>query len=189
MAASLCADSVSLRWTQSALLSQPKPFTDSLVPIVCSRALRANLKIAISASLSLPHDLGDTSLLSSFLQVIVMLEGSRFLLSSTQTLSLALRSTRESKPVETAQKLMLKWVSRELKERQVASVEEYVANGVGDLVLLGLWSIVQDQVKEAETIPLWFFARDDRIQKCVPFFQALASIARGVASFPSLPRS
>lgn len=96
-----------------------------------------------------------------------MLEGSRFLLSSTQTLSLALRSPRESKPVETAQKLMHKWVSRELKERQVASVEEYIANGVGDLVLLGLWSIVQDQVKEAETIPLWFFARDDRIQKCV----------------------
>ncbi|POY75114.1 hypothetical protein BMF94_1744 [Rhodotorula taiwanensis] len=131
------------------------------------RAIRANLKIAISASLSGPD--GDTSLLSSFLQVIVMLEGNKFLQSSTSTLSLALRSPLASKPVATAQRLMLKWVSRELAARQVASVEEYVANAVGDLVLLGLWSIVQDQLArgQVDSIPLYYFARDDRIQKAV----------------------
>ncbi|GAA5984101.1 hypothetical protein JCM10908_006051 [Rhodotorula pacifica] len=129
------------------------------------RALRANLKIAISASLSGPD--GDTSLLSSFLQVIVMLEGTKFLQSSMATLSLALRYPQASKPVAAAQKLMLKWVSRELADRQVASVEEYIANAVGDLVLLGIWSIVQDQLPGADSIPLYFFARDDRIQKAV----------------------
>ncbi|GJN90896.1 hypothetical protein Rhopal_003910-T1 [Rhodotorula paludigena] len=129
------------------------------------RALRANLKIAITASLS-SHE-NDTSLLSSFLQVIVMLEGTKFLHSSTQTLSLALRTPLASKPVETARGLMLKWVSRELKERQVASVDEYLANGTGDLILLGLWSVVQDQLPAAEPVPLYFFARDDRIQKAV----------------------
>ncbi|GAA5897983.1 hypothetical protein JCM8208_003216 [Rhodotorula glutinis] len=129
------------------------------------RALRANLKIAISASLSIPD--GDTSLLSSFLQIVVMLEGTKFLQSSTQTLSLALRAPLASKPVATAHGLMHKWVSRELKDKQVASVEEYLANATGDLVLLGLWSIVQDQVREADEVPLYFFARDDRIQKAV----------------------
>ncbi|GAA5870811.1 hypothetical protein JCM3774_001683 [Rhodotorula dairenensis] len=131
------------------------------------RALRANLKIAISASLSLSGPDGDTSLLSSFLQVIVMLEGNKFLQSATATLSLALRSPQASRPVAAAQQLMLKWVGRELADRQIASVEEYVANAVGDLVLLGIWSIVQDQVRDAESIPLYYFARDDRIQKAV----------------------
>ncbi|BGP48626.1 hypothetical protein JCM10450v2_004502 [Rhodotorula kratochvilovae] len=107
------------------------------------RALRANLKLAITASL-VSHE-GDTSLLSSFLQIVVMLEGTKFLHASTQTLSLALRAPLVSKPVETARRAMHKWVSRELKEKQVASVEEYLANATGDLVLLGLWSIVMDQ--------------------------------------------
>ena len=129
------------------------------------RALRANLKIAISASLSGPD--GDTSLLSSFLQVIVMLEGNKFLQSSTATLSLALRTPQASKPVSSAHQLMLKWVSRELAAAHIASVEEYLANAVGDLVLLGIWSIVQDQIRAAESIPLYYFARDDRIQKAV----------------------
>ena len=97
-----------------------------------------------------------------------MLEGTKFLHASTQTLSLALRAPLVSKPVETARRAMHKWVSRELKEKQVASVEEYLANATGDLVLLGLWSIVMDQVREAEEVPLYFFARDDRIQKCMP---------------------
>lgn len=141
-------------------LAQKDPAT-----LATLRAVRANLKIAIQASLSGPD--GDTSLLSSFLQVIVMLEGHKFLQASTADLSLALRNPLASKPVATAQKLMLKWVSRELAARQVATVEEYVANAVGDLILLGIWSIVQDQVREAEEIPLYYFARDDRIQKAV----------------------
>jgi len=106
-----------------------------------------------------------------------MLEGTKFLQSSTQTLSLALRAPLASHPVATAHGLMHKWVSRELKDKQVASVEEYLANATGDLVLLALWSIVQDQVREADEVPLYFFARDDRIQKCVPSHLALSSLS------------
>ncbi|GAA5894617.1 hypothetical protein JCM5296_002907 [Sporobolomyces johnsonii] len=127
------------------------------------RSLRANLKIAITSGL----DSGDTSLLASFLQVIVMTEGDRWLVASSHTLSLAFRTGPAAHPVETAKGIMHKWVSRELKARQVAAVEAYVDNAVGDLCLLGLWSIVQDQVPRAESIPLYFFARDDRIHKAV----------------------
>ncbi|GAA5967845.1 hypothetical protein JCM11641_005784 [Rhodosporidiobolus odoratus] len=132
------------------------------------RALRANLKIAIQASLS-PSST-DTSLLSSFLQVLLMLEGTRFLQSSSQTLSLALRSPPTiGKPVATAQGLLHQWVSKELKERQVASVEDYLANATGDLVLLGIWGVVLDQlpVGKVEPVPLYYFARDDRIHKAI----------------------
>ncbi|GAA5887940.1 hypothetical protein JCM6882_000809 [Rhodosporidiobolus microsporus] len=130
------------------------------------RALRANLKIAITTSLH-PSS-SDTSLLSSFLQVLLMLEGTRFLQSSSQTLSLALRSPpKVGKPVEAAEQLLHKWVSRELKERQVASVGEYLANGSGDLVMLGLWSLVVDRLPQVDPIPLYYFARDDRIHKAV----------------------
>ncbi|BGP16638.1 hypothetical protein JCM10213v2_004640 [Rhodosporidiobolus nylandii] len=132
------------------------------------RALRANLKIAITASLS-PSS-ADTSLLSSFLQVLLMLEGSRFLQSSAQTISLALRSKPAvGQPVSSAQTLLLKWVSRELKERQIASVEDYLANATGDLVMLGLWEHVLDGLPlgKVEAVPLYYFARDDRILKAV----------------------
>ncbi|GAA5820637.1 hypothetical protein JCM11251_003087 [Rhodosporidiobolus azoricus] len=130
------------------------------------RALRANLKIAITASLSPSSN--DTSLLSSFLQVLLMLEGTRFLQNSAQTLSLALRSPPTvGKPVEAAQQMVEKWASRELKERQVASVSEYLANAAGDLVMLGIWGLVLDRLPQVDPIPLYYFARDDRIHKAV----------------------
>lgn len=129
------------------------------------RALRASLKIAINASLSSP----DTSLVSSFLQVVVMSEGNRWLLSSTHQLSLAFRTGPLARPIEQAEKIMFSWVSRELKERQVSAVEEYTSNGVWDLSLLGVWSVVQDQTGEGEgPLPLWYFGRDDRMLKYVP---------------------
>ncbi|GAA5999917.1 hypothetical protein JCM10207_005971 [Rhodosporidiobolus poonsookiae] len=132
------------------------------------RAIRANLKIAITASLSPVSN--DTSLLSSFLQVLLMLEGTRFLQSAAQELSLALRSPPTvGKPVSTAQAQVHRFFSRELKERQVASVDEFAANAAGDLVMLGLWGVVMDQlpVGKVEAVPTYYFARDDRIHKAV----------------------
>ncbi|GAA5874865.1 hypothetical protein JCM16303_003010 [Sporobolomyces ruberrimus] len=135
------------------------------------RSLRASLKIAITTSLSnssLSSQLYDTSLIASFLQVVIMSEGSRWLLNSTQTLSLAFRTGPTAKPIETAEKVMLKWVSRELKEAQVSTVGDYVANGIWDLSILGMWSVVLDQMgKEVEGLPLYFFGRDDRMLKAV----------------------
>jgi hypothetical protein len=61
---------------------------------------------------------------------------------------------------------MLKWVSRELKDAQVSAVGDYLANGTWDLVLLGLWSVVLDQMgNKTEALPLYFFGRDDRMLK------------------------
>ncbi|GAA5893500.1 uncharacterized protein JCM6883_003539 [Sporobolomyces salmoneus] len=128
------------------------------------RALRASLKIAINASLAS----SDTSLIASFLQVVIMSEGSRWLLSSSQTLSLAFRTGPSAHPIETAEKSMLSWVSRELKEAQVSAVGDYTANGIWDLCLLGLWSVVTDQLgSKVEPLPLYFFGRDDRMLKAV----------------------
>jgi hypothetical protein len=31
--------------------------------------------------------------------------------------------------------------------------------------MMGLWSIVSDQLDKPERIPPWYFARDDRVQK------------------------
>lgn len=140
-------------------LEMMNPYTKSSL-----RALRASLKIAITASLAST----DTSLISSFLQVVVMSEGSRWLLASSQTLSLAFRTGPSARPIETAEKIMLKWVSRELKEAQVSAVGEYTANGIWDMCLLGMWSVVTDQLgSRVEPLPLFFFGRDDRMLKAV----------------------
>lgn len=125
------------------------------------RAIRANLRIAISHGLALK----DSSLLASFLQVIIMSEGDKWLADSSHKTALALRGGATSKPVESAGKLVEKWMGRELKAGEIAAVSEYVANATGDLILLGLWSIVGDKLLSAEPIPLYFFARDDRISK------------------------
>lgn len=98
-----------------------------------------------------------------------MLEGSRFIQSAAQTVSLALRSPPTvGRPVHAAEELLHKWVSRELKEKQIVSVEEYLANAAGDLVMLGVWGLVESQLPAGSTgepVPLYFFARDDRILK------------------------
>jgi hypothetical protein len=122
------------------------------------RSIRTNLKLAISYSLSSSQ----TDTIASFLQVIVMSEGDKWILESTQSVSLALRGGRG---VELAEEVVMKWVSRELKEGEVASVGEYLANCVGDLVLMGLWSLVLDLGVEGETLETWLFARDDRMTK------------------------
>lgn len=110
-----------------------------------------------------------TELLSSYLQVIIMSEGEKFVVESAQKLSFALRSGGSvGKPVESAEKLVGKFVEREVKNNMLAAVEDFIANAVGDIVLLGLWGIVTDTFpSETEVIPVHFFARDDRILKCV----------------------
>lgn len=91
-----------------------------------------------------------------------MSEGDKWLISSTHKISLALRTGPSGKPVSSAEILVDKWVSRELKKSQIAAVSEYTANAVGDLILLGLWSVVTDTVV-GDPLPLYFFARDNRM--------------------------
>jgi hypothetical protein len=96
-----------------------------------------------------------------------MSDGDRWILDSTHKVALALRAGAGGKPVESAGKIVEKWMGRELKASEIASVGEYVANATGDLILLGLWSIVTDKVLDGEAIPIYFFARDDRITKAL----------------------
>lgn len=99
-----------------------------------------------------------------------MSDGDKWIRESTQRIALALRAGREGRAVGAAEKVLDKWVSRELKKEEIAAVGEYVSNAVGDLVLLALWSRVGDVLRDAPQIPTWLFARDDRITKCVAFF-------------------
>ncbi|KAK4054538.1 hypothetical protein OIV83_001032 [Microbotryomycetes sp. JL201] len=139
-------------------LSESRPELKAML-----RSIRANLRIAITHGLAT----SDTSLLSSFLQTIIMSEGDRWIQSASHTVALALRRGPQGRPVHTATSLVNKWVGRELKQQEIASVSEYLANAAGDLVLLGCWSVVTDKVLNGEPIPLYYFARDDRILKAL----------------------
>jgi hypothetical protein len=124
------------------------------------RSIRSSLQIAISQGLVLQ----DTVLLASYLQTIVMSEGDKWIRKASHQEALALRAGPSGKPVEAAEKMLAKWMSRELKKSQIAAVQEYISNATGDLVLMGLWSVVTDAVK-GEELPVYYFARDDRISK------------------------
>ncbi|KAI5481734.1 hypothetical protein MNV49_000011 [Pseudohyphozyma bogoriensis] len=122
------------------------------------RAIRANLKLAISYGIASSQ----TDLLASYLQVIIMSEGDKLIAESAQKVALALRTGPQGRPVGAARELLEKWVSKELKEQEVAAVGEYLNNATGDLVLMGLWFVATDEIP-GEAIPTYYFARDDRI--------------------------
>jgi len=152
------------------LTDDPSPATGPTKALLS--ALRANLKIAVSSGLSdSAHDHNSTSLLASYLQILVMSDPA-WLRAASHKVALAARGGRAGRPVAEAEGLVDKWVKRELKEKQLAAVEAYVGNAVGDLVLVGLWSVVTDSVQGGE-LESWFFARDDRMAK---------SVARGVGA-------
>lgn len=101
---------------------------------------------------------------------MILVEGDKWIHESSHLVALALRSGPAGRPVHTATSIVEKWIGREIKKAsQIASVQEYVANAVCDLVSLGLWSVIGDRdVAAAEdSIPPWLFARDDRILRFV----------------------
>lgn len=111
-----------------------------------------------------------TDLLSSFFNLIIMLEGNKWVLESSHLIALALRSGPSGRPVHSASELVEKWIGRELKKaNQIASVQEWMANSVCDVISLGLWSVVGDRDFAAaeDPIPPWLFARDDRVSRSV----------------------
>ena len=79
------------------------------------RAIRGNLKIAIQFGLSSSQ----TDLISSYLQVIIMSEGDKFIHASVNKIALALRAGPAGHPVASAFELLGKWMSRELKAQEV----------------------------------------------------------------------
>ncbi|PWN50529.1 hypothetical protein IE53DRAFT_362308 [Violaceomyces palustris] len=166
------------------------------------RKIRVNLKLAIDHSISTDQ----TRLLASYLQTLVMSEGSHFIRSSTEAVQHAIRTsvasrqslTRASQAtsdgsatksasssdtpdaVSLARSFVLQFVTDSLKHKKdrVAAVKDYVSNATGDLILMALWqcvklhanelgdlsgSEIQDDPDLIHELPIYFFARDDRI--------------------------
>lgn len=90
------------------------------------RGVRTNLKLAINESISS----NQTELVSSYLQIIIMSEGEKWIINQTQSVALAIRAGKTARPVQTAKSAVQAFATRELKMLEkanaVASVDEYV---------------------------------------------------------------
>lgn len=128
---------------------------------VILKALRTNLKLGIDYGLYKSQ----SDLVASFMQTLVMSEGEKWIRAQVSSASLALRSGNTGKPVSTAEAAVRKFATKELsKADAIAALEDYVANATTDLLLLGAWAIALESI-EGEPIPVYYFARDDRVFK------------------------
>jgi len=128
------------------------------------RGLQSNLKLAVNYSLASSQ----TELLSSYLQVIVMSEGDKWIRETSQAVGLALRSGPSAKPVATALQAIRSFATAELRNLSridaIASLDDFIGNATNDLICMGLWGVITDTLP-GEALPLYAFARDDRIFK------------------------
>lgn len=168
----------------------PDDHPPSDTQMVVLRKVRTNLKLAIDQSLLR----NDTELIASYLQVLVMAEGTAWLSRSVKNVALevearAFQTLQEGgvvpQPIQTAQNTVSLFLTSHMRMRRqteqvvVAAVDDYVANATGDLVLLALWSRL---APTPEDVPLYAFARDDR---CTSLFLEFISAQR--AAPPSGP--
>ncbi|KAJ3741230.1 hypothetical protein DFH05DRAFT_1505169 [Lentinula detonsa] len=125
------------------------------------KALRANLKLAIDVGLAKSQ----SDLTASFLQTLIMSEGEKWIHAQTSNVMIALRAGIAGEPVKTADAAVRKFATRELgKAELIASLEDYIANAASDLLLLAAWSLALESI-QGESIPISYFARDDRVYK------------------------
>lgn len=159
-----------------AHIKQKKPKKLQLDPRTMQRLrkIRVNLKLAIDHSVVQDQN----SLLASYLQVLVMSEGSPFLLNAIETIEHCLVS-KLGDPVAQSRSQVLQFVTDSLKRKQdkIAAVKDYISNAQGDLLLMALWNSVRlpksslaeiastssDTEDLANPLPLYSFARDDRV--------------------------
>lgn len=133
-----------------------KPQTQSYL-----KALRVGLKLAINEGLAKSQ----SDLIASFMQTLIMSEGDKWVYSQASTVSRALNTGTEGKPVRVAGEAVRKFATKELgKADLIASLEDYVANATADLLMFGAWANVLQSIKGA-TMPSYYFARDDRAYK------------------------
>ncbi|TIA91498.1 hypothetical protein E3P81_02000 [Wallemia ichthyophaga] len=137
------------------------------------KSLRTNLKLAIDHGLST----GQTDLLASYLQTLVMSEGDKFINDATQLVAAALNHPQLSKPVQTATDELRKFATWRLDKSAstIASLDDYLSNGIADLVMMACWSQVLCFYQQGEPIPTYVFARDDRCFKT--FLESLSAAA------------
>ncbi|KAF8741150.1 hypothetical protein AX14_005744 [Amanita brunnescens Koide BX004] len=134
----------------------PKPQTKTIL-----RALRTNLKLAIDFGLAKSQ----VDLTASFMQTLIMSEGDKWVWEQVTLASRALKVDSSGKPVREAEAAVRRFATKELgKADLIASLEDYVANATADLVMLGAWLLVMESTR-AESIPTYFFARDDRVYR------------------------
>ncbi|KAL0949734.1 hypothetical protein HGRIS_009774 [Hohenbuehelia grisea] len=126
---------------------------------VILKALRTNLKLAIDYGLAKAQ----SDLTASFLQTLIMSEGDKWVRDQAFNVALALRAGTAGKPVQTADAAVRRFATRELgKADLIASLEDYVANATGDLLILGAWGLVIEIIP-LDQIPTYYFARDNRV--------------------------
>ena len=120
------------------------------------RKIRVNLKLAIDHSIFQDQ----TSLLASYLQVLVMSEGSPFLHSAIEdvghclTLRYSASSDGGANPVERSRSQVMQFVTDSLRHKsdKVAAVKDYIANAQSDLLLMSLWNLVKLTRSQLETV-------------------------------------
>ncbi|CAD6891545.1 unnamed protein product [Tilletia controversa] len=148
------------------------------------RKLKTNLKLAIDNSLFKDQN----NLLASYMQVLIMSEGVGWVRDSTDSVQRALethiRGVGEGQggtpanPASVATDCVLQFITVNLraKKEKASSVNDYISNAVGDLLLCALWQMVLLRPSEVlpganETlnpdlvrcIPAYIFARDERV--------------------------
>lgn len=166
------------RWVNNLDEQPPDKATKAL-----AIAVRANLRLAINASLKL----NQMELISrcalvrrlstmqqssqpgrSYLSVIVASSGDKWLRETSSDVALALKGGPASRPVATAGQAIRTFATSELRSLSVpghvaiASVEDFLANATADLLMMAAWSSVPDATEE---LPLYMFARDDRLYR------------------------
>ncbi|KAF9569020.1 hypothetical protein CPC08DRAFT_702140 [Agrocybe pediades] len=133
-----------------------KPQTQSYL-----KALRVGLKLAINEGLAKSQN----ELIASFMQTLIMSEGDKWVFAQVAVVARALAAGNAGKPVEVAGSSVRKFATKELgKAELIASLEDYISNATADLLMMGAWANVQESIK-AETLPSYYFARDDRVYK------------------------
>lgn len=134
----------------------PKPRTKVIL-----KALRTNLKLAIDYGLAKSQ----SDLTASFLQTLIMSEGDKWVWAQVSTISSALNAGTAGQPVKAADSAVRRFTTKELgKAHLIATLEDYVANATGDLLMLAAWSNALINI-QGEMIPAYYFARDNRVYK------------------------
>ncbi|KAJ3766366.1 hypothetical protein FB446DRAFT_758223 [Lentinula raphanica] len=125
------------------------------------KALRTNLKLAIDLGLAKSQ----SDLTASFMQTLIMSEGDKWIHTQVGNVVIALRAGTAGEPVKTADAAVRKFATRELgKAELIASLEDYIANAISDLLLLAAWTLALESI-QGDPIPTAYFARDDRVYR------------------------
>jgi hypothetical protein len=133
-----------------------KPHTQTYL-----KALRVGLKLAINEGLAKSQN----DLIASFMQILVMSEGDKWVYAQVSTVSRALNAGKDGKPVQVAGACVRRFATKELgKADLIASLEDYVSNATADLLMMGAWAIALQSFK-GDPLPSYYFARDDRVYK------------------------